>query len=42
MNLTIKGWGKLINNTKEISIKLNECFVNVGPTTEDSTIFSGV
>ena len=27
---------KLINNTKEISNKLNEYFVNVGPTTEDS------
>ena len=27
---------KLINNTKDISNKLNEHFVNVGPTTEDS------
>ena len=26
----------LINNTKDISNKLNEFFVNVGPTTEDS------
>ena len=28
--------GKLINNTKEISNKLNEYFANVGPNTEDS------
>ena len=28
--------GKLINNTKEISNKLTEHFVNVGPDTEDS------
>ena len=32
----LKVGGKLINNTKEISNKLNEYFVNVGPTTEDS------
>ena len=32
----LKGGGKLINNTKDISNKLNELFVNVGPTTEDS------
>ena len=32
----LKVGGKLIINTKEISNKLNEYFVNVGPTTEDS------
>ena len=32
----LKVGGKLINNTKDISNKLNEFFVNVGPTTEDS------
>ena len=34
-NSQLKVGGKLINNTKEISNKLNEYFV-VGPTTEDS------
>ena len=32
----LKVGGKPINNTKDISNKLNEFFVNVGPTTEDS------
>ena len=32
----LKVGSKLISNTKEISNKLNEYFVNVGPTTEES------
>ena len=32
----LKVGGKLINNPRDISNKLNEYFVNVGPTTEDS------
>ena len=32
----LKVGGNFINNTKEISNKLNEYFVNVGPTTEES------
>ena len=32
----LKVGGKFINNTKEISNKLNEYFVNVGPHSEDS------
>ena len=32
----LKVGGKLINNTKEISDKLNEYCVNVSPTTENS------
>ena len=32
----LKVRGKLINNPRDISNKLNEYFVNVGPTTEDS------
>ena len=32
----LKVRGKLINNPRDISNKLNEYFVNVGPTTEES------
>ena len=32
----LKVGGNFMNNTKEISNKLNEYFVNVGPTTEES------